>query len=962
MSPDDAIVQLIHLLEQYPSPLDLEKKYQASTPIQKALEGFAVSFSLNELDELAEGLKERAIKIRRKSKNQAFQLAELIFLLSEITQNKLHKALEHHTKVIIYVIDEKDFDRANEHYEYAKQIYENLNDALRLAVLNTNWVWTLGSRGKHKEAVNLSKQVESVLKNYENWRVLGNLYSILAGIYVVRLGNYEEATVQLKRAQTAYDQLGSEGRETMLSLKFNEAMLLRYLERYQDSIKLNEAAINQAQEWGLNAVVARGKQTLATTNFLIGKFNDAINLLEDARKAFLADEQTTDATLARLSLAIGYLNLGRYAKAATECKALRHFCHQLDLPIEEARATYIEGLAYLKLKNPKEALNLLSVAQECFLKVDNSIGVQESRLGLATALYFQGRTERCLSIALDCFEFFDKKNLTGQSINSLLLATRASMALGYWNLVKDFREQLLPLTREKHTPILGYEIHHLFGQIAYQRGNKTKAFAEYQQAITLIENLLEQIITELRADFLLDKQIVYEELVDLYLAENESESALLVAERAKSRALLTLVTQRFTPHIRLQDREDKGLVDNLLLLRREQDNLRLRLSENLSDADEAGKEIAYLEEKITELWHVLLVRNANYYSQASVWQRHVTSARPYLDEKTAVLEYFSCKGQLLVFLITSQTVQAQWLNTTDEDTKKLHQYFRLNLHSVQKSGQPGKYLANAKLILQRGYEDLFAPVASACANYETLILVPHGTLHYFPLHTLFDGEKYLIEKYKISYLPASSFLQVYKSQSVQGEGAFVLGHSYEGQLPHSISEAKTVSKLLNTKPYIEEAATKQNIQSQAVNSKILHLAAHATFHQENPLFSGISLYKKDRFTTLDMFNIELNASLVTLSACETGRTVVGGGDELAGIMRALLASGAASIILGLWAVEDSSTEALMQTFYSKLVQEQQRKDVSLREAQLSMLYHEDNLYHHPFFWAPFFLVGATGKL
>jgi len=151
------------------------------------------------------------------------------------------------------------------------------------------------------------------------------------------------------------------------------------------------------------------------------------------------------------------------------------------------------------------------------------------------------------------------------------------------------------------------------------------------------------------------------------------------------------------------------------------------------------------------------------------------------------------------------------------------------------------------------------------------------------------------------------------------------------------------------------------------DSRILHLAAHGDFRPDNPLFSGLAV-ADGWLTTLDIFNLRLAASLVTLSACQTGRSVVGGGDELLGLMRAFLSAGTASLALSFWAVEDRSTARLMETFYEKMA-EGYSKGAALRYAQLQFTQQQSDMdqdaaaaYAHPYFWAPFFLVGDAGPL
>jgi CHAT domain-containing protein len=105
--------------------------------------------------------------------------------------------------------------------------------------------------------------------------------------------------------------------------------------------------------------------------------------------------------------------------------------------------------------------------------------------------------------------------------------------------------------------------------------------------------------------------------------------------------------------------------------------------------------------------------------------------------------------------------------------------------------------------------------------------------------------------------------------------------------------------------------------------------------------------------------MELQASLVTLSACDSGLGTIGGGDEILGLSRACLYAGASSLALSLWRVEDRAGSRLMQEFYRNLLNGQS-KAAALRQSQLALLHHPD--YRHPFYWAPFILIGDGGKL
>ena len=104
----------------------------------------------------------------------------------------------------------------------------------------------------------------------------------------------------------------------------------------------------------------------------------------------------------------------------------------------------------------------------------------------------------------------------------------------------------------------------------------------------------------------------------------------------------------------------------------------------------------------------------------------------------------------------------------------------------------------------------------------------------------------------------------------------------------------------------------------------------------------------------DIFNLDLQAELVTLSACETGMNEVFPGDELFGLMRGFLYAGAPSLIVSLWMVNDRSTAELMRGLYGGLRQGLSKR-AALRQAQMAV----KEKHHHPYFWAPFILMGAS---
>ncbi len=115
-----------------------------------------------------------------------------------------------------------------------------------------------------------------------------------------------------------------------------------------------------------------------------------------------------------------------------------------------------------------------------------------------------------------------------------------------------------------------------------------------------------------------------------------------------------------------------------------------------------------------------------------------------------------------------------------------------------------------------------------------------------------------------------------------------------------------------------------------------------------------------------MLNLDINAELVVLSACETGLGKIRSGEGVVGLTRSFMYAGTPSIVVSLWSVDSSSTARLMEIFYKKLLSGMNKAE-ALRQAKLELMKESDKLYgesvsyRHPFFWAPFVFVGKSEK-
>jgi CHAT domain-containing protein len=251
------------------------------------------------------------------------------------------------------------------------------------------------------------------------------------------------------------------------------------------------------------------------------------------------------------------------------------------------------------------------------------------------------------------------------------------------------------------------------------------------------------------------------------------------------------------------------------------------------------------------------------------------------------------------------------------------------------------------------YRELVAPFRERL-RAQHLVIVPHGMLHYVPFHALFDGEQYLIDSFTISYAPSSSVYAHCQRKPPLATGPSLVMGVPDERAPLILEEVQAVSRALPRAGLIVGAAANHAaLREKGEHSKYIHIATHGSFRQDNPMFSGIRL--GDAYLNLyDLYQLKLEADLVTLSGCSTGMNAVSPGDELLGLIRGLLYAGAHSLLLTLWDVHDQSTAAFMTRFYLRLAA-REPKARALQSAMKDLRYE----YPHPYYWAPFILIGKS---
>jgi CHAT domain len=281
-----------------------------------------------------------------------------------------------------------------------------------------------------------------------------------------------------------------------------------------------------------------------------------------------------------------------------------------------------------------------------------------------------------------------------------------------------------------------------------------------------------------------------------------------------------------------------------------------------------------------------------------------------------------------------------------------------------------------------------SPLFASLEGVELICAAPHGPLHTIPLHALqLPGGQYLGEKYAVVYTPSLSaaLSKIRRATAALSSGgskdrAFVAGVSSadDAHPEHFEADAALFDSAyweLHTAMGVQ-GANRDVIISRLQGNRAVHISCHAFFDARNPQSSGLiltngrtkaprdlsrlSFAERQSYlvTVRDLMRIDLDAELVTLSACSTGlQRERNRGDELEGFARALLGAGADSALLAMWNVDQSSSHELLSKFYRNWSELGMPKWKALQAAQREFIGSGGNL-RHPYHWAPFSLIGS----
>jgi tetratricopeptide (TPR) repeat protein len=857
------------------------------------------------------------------------------------------------------------YKNAIQEYEKALKIFEQTGRDVDYARTISGALQSLIYDGQYERAFKLGERARGIFHAHKDRLRLARLDSNIANIYY-RQDRFQEAVELYERAYGEFLQCG----ETLdiAAVLRNLAVCYISLNDFPRAEETYRLARQHCQEHGFSLLVAEADYNVAYLHYLRGEYLRAIELYDQTRALCQTLGDRYHRALCDLDESEIYLELN-LTEGGTELAqdAFTAF-RELGMTYEAAKAATFSAIATSQGGRYRQSLEIFDHARELFVREQNELWPALIDLYKALVLYEAGENDQAEDLASTALEYFAGSALPSKAALCELLLAAIELRGSDPEEARRYCSAALSRLTHIDSPAT-YQAYFMLGQAEEASGNTELARHAYEHAFRKLEDLRSHLgKEELKIAFLKNKLAVYEGLVVTSLAVSfgtrAQKEAFGYIEQAKSRSLADLIAFRSSSIV---SREPDSLSPAMGEFR----DLRQKLNwtyhqieiEELNHEGGSPEKIQQLrqlsrnyEDALVKAFSRVQSVDREFASLQNARTIAVEELQRILPENTQLVEYYTARNRFYVCLVSRTQFRILALGDVTAVREKLR-LLQLQLAKFRLGEEYIRFFEKSLLEatqahLEELYSLLIAPVRDQLKAGH-LIIVPHAFLHYLPFHALSDGQRYLIDDFSISYAPSSSIFAACqeKGRTVSEGGTLVLAVP-DARAPYIADEARFVASAMGqARVFVGEEATEEQLRTFGPGSRFIHIATHGYFRQDNPMFSSIRL-GNSLLSLFDLYQLQFNAELVTLSGCGTGMNVVIGGDELIGLVRGLLYAGAQTLMVSLWEVHDQSTAEFMGDFY-RHYQSSQNKANALRIAVMKL----KEKRRHPYYWAAFALVG-----
>lgn len=656
-----------------------------------------------------------------------------------------------------------------------------------------------------------------------------------------------------------------------------------------------------------------------------------------------------------------------------------------------ASATNNLGSALRGLEGPQAALEqyerALELSSDAALETQHGLALH----GIGKAYLDLGQPAEGLSSLRQALAIRRQKDDRVGMAKTLVEIGDADVSLGQLDAAATSYEEALALARQTRSRAIEATCRFGRAMLERQRGDLERAREEIENALRILEPVRNRFLRDqTRTSFFATLRDYYEVYITILMQQatrepgaHQDAEAFKVSERARARGLLDLLSdwrihlpRGVSPELKKREADlDRKLYENEAHL----SEARVAVHRDEALIDRLVQERSGIESQEDLLARDIGQQDPRYAEVREAASLDAPGIGRQLGSRQALLEYFLAKESSYLFVITPEGMRSYDLHRPGGDVERQVDDLRKLLQKPSLFQRSGLCRQAADL-----YQVLVAPAAELLQKRD-LLIVPDGALHLLPFEVLLTtGEAcgrpalaelpYLLREHTVSYVPSGSVLKGLRdarpAAAADRRALRFLGfaHPLTSTPPPPLSEVevKGIASLypsLAVQLYVDGDANRQNVLDNPLvrSARAIHFATHGLFDASHPELSGLALTPgKDGDDGVlrvdDVFNLKLDADLVVLSACETGVGKQVSGEGLVGLTRAFFYAGTPSLVVSLWQVADDPTPRLMLDFYRRL-NDRVAKAEALRRSKLALI--RSGTYSHPFYWAPFVLVGDS---
>ncbi|ARV57544.1 hypothetical protein BZZ01_01845 [Nostocales cyanobacterium HT-58-2] len=832
------------------------------------------------------------------------------------------------------------------------------------------------------------------------------------GQYPQALKYYQQA-LAISREVNVDKKNNKETQETTALIINNIGLVYQSLGQYSQALEYYQKSLRMMQNIEDKLGIGTALNSIGGVYYEKGQYFQA---LKSFQQALVNVQQATDPTEEANNLnniGLVYSELGQYLKALKFYQQALAIWKKNGDKLGEGTTLHNIGFAYNQMRKYSQALDYYQQALTVFRKIDNQpkIGSTFNNIGFAYQQLGQySQALKSLQQALTILQQIGERGVVGRTFDSMGSVYKSmgkfSQALTSYQQALAVSQEVGDRTAERTT--LGN-----IGDLLAKQNKPQLAIIFYKQSVNVTEAIraeLRLLPQEQQQSYTATVADTYRHLADLLLQQDRVLEAQQVLDLLKIQEL-----DDYLHDVRGNERTSKGveslspeqsinqglkvIADRQIQISRQLGELQKIPSTNRKP-DQMAK-IVQLEANLnTEFNQFIDSPEVNaWLEQLSPKALQQIVPLGFLNSLRDNLQRLNQNAVLLYPLILENRIE---LVLTTPNTPPIHRSVavkkeELNRAIIELRSALENPESDATVPAKKLYEWLIKPIEKDLANADakTIVYAPDGQLRYIPLAALYDGKKWLAQRFRTNYITAVSLTELDTQPLPQIKvlaGATTQRHVVQLEstslpfkaLEYAGVEVKNLATLMpGSKTLLDSEFNRQALIPYLNIYTVIHMATHAKFVNGKPEYSFILMGDGGLITLPDIQKLSLpNVDLVVLSACETAvGEQIGKGEEILGFGYQVQRTGARAAIASLWSVSDGGTQALMNAFYAFLGQGKMSKAEALRQAQIAMITGDysgitqdqgrgilkstreklpaqvAHRLNHPYYWAPFILIG-----